>query len=263
MCASRGCEAIPCSGVARVQTRGGGRPGADRNAAAGSAAPNWSLSLASGAAFAPRAAPGPWRMARTAAHLVDIVIPHVPVRQWMLSLPIHLRLLLAAQPTRVTHVLHVLHRMITRHPLKQAGIKADEADSGATRAMSEVGLRAVGAQAAKPRRDGPRLLYLATGRWGCDSSVAGTTGCGRDRQRRTTAAWIHCVRHRPEQFAPNAKLQPPPNARSRAKLSLSWPGHGASAGHGCASTSSTSTCSNARTAAPGTARSSRPSWSGR
>jgi len=41
---------------------------------------------------------GARRMSQTAAHLVDHVIPHVPVRQWVLSLPIALRLLLAAQP---------------------------------------------------------------------------------------------------------------------------------------------------------------------
>jgi hypothetical protein len=43
-------------------------------------------------------------MAQTAAHLVDHVIPRVPVRQWVLSLPIPLRLLLAAQPKLVTVV---------------------------------------------------------------------------------------------------------------------------------------------------------------
>jgi hypothetical protein len=32
-------------------------------------------------------------MSQTAAHLVDHVIPHAPVRQWVLSLPIPLRLL--------------------------------------------------------------------------------------------------------------------------------------------------------------------------
>jgi hypothetical protein len=37
-------------------------------------------------------------MAQTAANLVDHVVPHVPVRQWVLSLSIPLRLLLAAQP---------------------------------------------------------------------------------------------------------------------------------------------------------------------
>jgi len=40
---------------------------------------------------------GARRMSQTAAHLVDHVIPHVPVRQWVLSLPIPLRALLAAQ----------------------------------------------------------------------------------------------------------------------------------------------------------------------
>ncbi len=40
---------------------------------------------------------GARRMSQTAAHLVEHVIPRVPVRQWVLSLPIPLRLLLAAQ----------------------------------------------------------------------------------------------------------------------------------------------------------------------
>jgi hypothetical protein len=64
---------------------------------------------------------GARRMSQTAAHLVDHVIPHVPVRQWVLSLPIPLRVLLAAQPELVTPVLQVVHRVITRHLLGQAG----------------------------------------------------------------------------------------------------------------------------------------------
>ena len=74
---------------------------------------------------------GARRMAKTAAHLVDHVIPRVPVRQRVLSLPIPLRLLLAAQPKLVTPVLQVVHRVITRHLLGQAGLKAEQADSGA------------------------------------------------------------------------------------------------------------------------------------
>ena len=74
-------------------------------------------------------------MAQTAAHLVDRVIPRVPVRQWVrvcqVRLPIPLRLLLAAQPKLVTPVLQVVHRAIARFLLDQAGLKADEADSGA------------------------------------------------------------------------------------------------------------------------------------
>ena len=38
---------------------------------------------------------GARRMAETAAHLVDHVIPHVPVRQWVVSFPIPLRHLFA------------------------------------------------------------------------------------------------------------------------------------------------------------------------
>ena len=37
-------------------------------------------------------------MAETAAHLVEQVIPHVPVRQWVVSFPIPLRHLFATQP---------------------------------------------------------------------------------------------------------------------------------------------------------------------
>ena len=82
---------------------------------------------------------GARRMAQTAAHLVDHVIPHVPVRQWVLSLPIPLRLLLAAQPKLVTPVLQVVHRVITRHLLGQAGVKADEVDSGAVTQIQRFG----------------------------------------------------------------------------------------------------------------------------
>ena len=82
---------------------------------------------------------GARRMAQTAAHLVDHVIPHVPVRQWVLSLPIPLRLLLAAQPKLVTPVLQVVHRVITRHLLGQAGLKPDEADSGAVTLIQRFG----------------------------------------------------------------------------------------------------------------------------
>ena len=79
------------------------------------------------------------RMAQTAAHLVDHVIPHVLVRQWVLSLPIPLRLLLAARPLLVTPVLQVVHRVITRHLLGQAGLKADEADRGAVTLIQRFG----------------------------------------------------------------------------------------------------------------------------
>ena len=53
-----------------------------------------------------------------AAHLVDHVIPQVPVRQSVLALPIPLCLLLAALPKLLTPVLQVVHRVITRFLLR-------------------------------------------------------------------------------------------------------------------------------------------------
>jgi hypothetical protein len=47
-------------------------------------------------------------MAETAAHRVDKVIPRVPVRQWVLSFPIRLRILFAAHPELLTPVLRII-----------------------------------------------------------------------------------------------------------------------------------------------------------
>ena len=58
---------------------------------------------------------GARRMSQTAAHLVDHVIPHVPV------LPIPLRLLL------VTPVLQVVQRVLTRHLLDGVGPRPTKA----------------------------------------------------------------------------------------------------------------------------------------
>ena len=67
----------------------------------------------------------------------------MPVRQWVLigvmRLPIPLRLLLAAQLKLMTAVLRVVHRVITSHLLGQAGLKPDEADSGAVTLIQRFG----------------------------------------------------------------------------------------------------------------------------
>ena len=82
-------------------------------------------------------------MAQTAAHLVDHVIPHVPVRQWVLvcqsRLPIPLRLLLAAQPKLVTPVLQVVHRAITRFLRQQAGHQPSRPTAARSRSSSASG----------------------------------------------------------------------------------------------------------------------------
>ena len=79
------------------------------------------------------------RMAQTAAHLVDHIIPRVPVRQWVLSLPIPLRYLLAAHPHLLTSILQVIHRAISTFLIKQAGLKRSEAQTGATPLIQRFG----------------------------------------------------------------------------------------------------------------------------
>ena len=55
----------------------------------------------------------------------------MPVRQWVLSFPIPLRVLFAAHAELLTPVLRIVHRVITRFLLKQAAVKRCAADTGA------------------------------------------------------------------------------------------------------------------------------------
>lgn len=60
------------------------------------------------------------RMTERAAHLVDHVIPEVPVRQWVLTLPHRLRYLLAWRHDLCKAVVRVLLREVSRHLRTQA-----------------------------------------------------------------------------------------------------------------------------------------------
>jgi hypothetical protein len=82
---------------------------------------------------------GARRMSETAAYLVDKVIPRVPVRQWVLSFPIPLRVLFASHPELLTPVLRIVHRVITRFLLKQAGLKRCAADTGSVTLIQRFG----------------------------------------------------------------------------------------------------------------------------
>ncbi len=75
----------------------------------------------------------------SAAVLVDEVIPRVPVRQWVRSFPIGLRILFAARPELLTPVLRLIHRVIARFLLKQAGLKRATADTGAVTLIQRFG----------------------------------------------------------------------------------------------------------------------------
>jgi hypothetical protein len=82
-------------------------------------------------------------MSQTAAHLVDHVIPQVPVRQWVRvcqhRLPIPLRVLLAEQPALVTPVLRVVQRVVERRLLGHTGLSSDEGQGGAVTLIQRFG----------------------------------------------------------------------------------------------------------------------------
>jgi len=98
---------------------------------------------------------GARRMAETAAHLADNVIPRQPIRQLtpgmaciratqeqlprVISFPIPLRILLASQPQLLSPVLKVIHRTISGFLIKQAGFRADEAHTGAVTLIQRFG----------------------------------------------------------------------------------------------------------------------------
>jgi hypothetical protein len=82
---------------------------------------------------------GARRMAETAAHLVEHVIPHVPVRQWVVSFPIPLRHLFATQPQLLSPVLQVIHRALATFVIHQAGLTRDQAQTGAVTLIQRFG----------------------------------------------------------------------------------------------------------------------------
>jgi hypothetical protein len=63
-------------------------------------------------------------MVEPAAHLVDHVFPETPLRQWVLTFPLPLRFLLAAQPEALTQVLAVIRRGISTFVIHHAGLPA-------------------------------------------------------------------------------------------------------------------------------------------
>ena len=67
------------------------------------------------------------RMQGTATHLLDRVLPYVPMRQWVLSLPRWARFLLARDPRLITRALDIALRTIfslQRRRVRRAGARA-------------------------------------------------------------------------------------------------------------------------------------------
>ena len=74
---------------------------------------------------------GARRMADSAALLVDEILPHQPMRQWVLSVPFPLRLLFARQPAVMGKVLGIVYRTIATHLTHKAGYTKATAKTGA------------------------------------------------------------------------------------------------------------------------------------
>jgi ribosomal protein S27E len=64
---------------------------------------------------------GARRMAKSAALLVDEVLPEQPMRQWVLSFPYQLRFLFASRPEIMGQVLGIVYRVVATHLVKKVG----------------------------------------------------------------------------------------------------------------------------------------------
>jgi hypothetical protein len=78
-------------------------------------------------------------MAESAKLLVDDVLQGYPVRQWVLSLPIPLRLLLARYPKELSKVMQIIHRAIATDIIHRAGYLKKQAKTGAVTYIQRFG----------------------------------------------------------------------------------------------------------------------------
>jgi hypothetical protein len=82
---------------------------------------------------------GARRMAENAALLVDEVLPHEPMRQWVLSVPFPLRFLFASQPKVMGKALGIVYRTIATHLTRKAGYTKTTAHTGAVTLIQRFG----------------------------------------------------------------------------------------------------------------------------
>ena len=78
-------------------------------------------------------------MTESAALLVDEVLPHQPMRQWVLSFPYQLRFLFASRPELMGKVLGIVYRAIASDLIKKAGLTRKSAQSGAVTLIQRFG----------------------------------------------------------------------------------------------------------------------------
>ena len=82
---------------------------------------------------------GARRMADSAALLVDEILPHQPMRQWVLSVPFPLRFLFASNPKAMTGALGIVYRAISTHLAHKAGFAKPLVQTGAVTLIQRFG----------------------------------------------------------------------------------------------------------------------------
>ena len=78
-------------------------------------------------------------MSESAAHLVDEVLPHKAIRQWVLTFPVPIRLCLAVRPKIMARALDIAHLVIGTYYRKKAGLKATQSKTGAVTLIQRFG----------------------------------------------------------------------------------------------------------------------------
>jgi ribosomal protein S27E len=74
---------------------------------------------------------GARRMVESAALLVDEVLPAVPMRQWVLSVPFALRFLFAGNSAAMGEALRIVYRTISGFLIRKAGLTRNTGQCGA------------------------------------------------------------------------------------------------------------------------------------
>jgi ribosomal protein S27E len=82
---------------------------------------------------------GTKRLVESTSLLVDEILPDTPIRQWVLSLPYDLRFLLAINPEMLSDVLKMIHRAISSHLIKKAGLSIKTGKTGAVTLIQRFG----------------------------------------------------------------------------------------------------------------------------
>ncbi|MBT3031095.1 MAG: transposase [Candidatus Thiodiazotropha sp. (ex Lucina pensylvanica)] len=76
---------------------------------------------------------------RSAALLVDEVLPEQPIRQWVLSFPFQLRFLFASRPQLMGRILGIVYRVISAQLIQKVGFTRKTAQTGAVTLIQRFG----------------------------------------------------------------------------------------------------------------------------